>query len=57
MFVDRIIELDQMLRKAREEREARNDPTGMVKARIATVAAQEEQEKKVIYQTIMIQKN
>jgi hypothetical protein len=33
-----------MLRNAREEREARNDPTGMIKARIAAAEA----EKKMI---------
>jgi hypothetical protein len=46
MFVDRIIELDQMLRKAREEREVCNDP--LVRARIAYAEAQEEHEKKMI---------
>lgn len=42
-----IIELDQKIRKAREHREALNDPTGMVRARIA-VQVEEEQEKKMI---------
>ena len=42
----RITELDQQLRKAREEREARNDP--IVKARIAAVAAAEEEKNKMI---------
>jgi hypothetical protein len=43
-----IIELDQMLRKNREEAEACNDPTDMIRARVAAVAAQEEQQKKMI---------
>jgi hypothetical protein len=37
-----------MHRKNREEAEARNDPTGMVKARIAHAAAQEEEAEKTI---------
>jgi hypothetical protein len=48
MFVDRLIELDQMFRKNREEAEARNDPTGTIRARVAAVAAEEEAEKKII---------
>ena len=42
----RILELDQIHRKAREEQEARNDPT--IRPRIAAVQTQEEQEKKMI---------
>jgi DNA-binding NarL/FixJ family response regulator len=48
MFVDRLIELDQMLRKAREEAETRNDPTGTIRARVAAVAAEEEAQKKMV---------
>ena len=46
-----IIELDEKLRRNREEREERaplNDPTGKVKARIAMAAAKEEEAKKLI---------
>jgi hypothetical protein len=35
MFVDRIIEFDQILRKKREEAAAHNDPTGTIRSRIA----------------------
>jgi hypothetical protein len=44
----KILELDAMLRKNREEAKARNDSTGMVRARIAAVQTQEVQEKKMI---------
>jgi DNA-binding NarL/FixJ family response regulator len=44
----RIVELDQTFRKNREEAQAHNDPTGMVKARIAMAAEQKEETNKII---------
>jgi hypothetical protein len=43
-----IVDLDKKLRRNREESAAYNDPTGKIKARIAAVEAQKEQEKKMI---------
>src|ERR671931_309795 len=45
---DPILELHAKLQRNREEAESRNDPTGMIKARIAAVQAQEEAEKKIV---------
>jgi CRISPR/Cas system CSM-associated protein Csm2 small subunit len=42
----RIVELDQMLRKNREEAQTRNDPTGTIRARVAAVQAQKEEAEK-----------
>ena len=46
MFVDRLIELDQIFKKNREEAQALSNP--VVKARIAAVAAEKEAEEKII---------
>ena len=43
-----LIEVDQKHRRNREEQATLNDPTGTIRDRVAAVAAQEEQEKKMI---------
>ena len=46
MFVDRILELNEIFRRNREKAQALSNP--VVKARIAAVAAEEEAEEKII---------